>query len=300
MYSFPGQFWKLMALLLLTGIGAGCGFKRVGSYYFDKRCHRDLPGVWSGRSCGSALDVGGSGAGGESGGGEGGSGLSCALAINPKLCIDDGIEHSVWRSELRKANIALGYDLSFQSYYEFHSDGSYKHYLVFTHPFLDKRYYEKRLGSLLLENNDDVDRIVYSHTLDFTLNASSCSLSATPSMFRVFDASNKSQISRNDNWLSFRFPDIDFDIAGQDLLSFFANIILNLSELVYEVLLAPLTPNFWKEIITGPLLWEAANPSDLEQMLADSEELCFSEDGFQSLASKLDIPPEVQLILLSQ
>lgn len=90
---------------LLIILSTGCGFKRVGSYYFDSRCHRDLPGIWWGDSCpGPAADAAsGAGAPTDPINGE----RPCALAINPSLCIKDGLEHSVWRSEARQAAIAL-------------------------------------------------------------------------------------------------------------------------------------------------------------------------------------------------
>jgi hypothetical protein len=282
----------------MTMLCGACGFKKVSDFYFEKRCHRDLPGIWAGESCPrSAVD-----SDALEGDDENGANRErpCALAINPSLCIKEGIEHSVWRSDERKADIALTYQISIQSYYEFRPDGGYSHYLVLTHPFLDKRYYEKREGTLLLEPNDAVDALFYTHTLDFDLASTSCAGSEAASLFQIFDASNKSQIARNEYQISLQFPDIDIEVAGNSFGSFIAQLIFDFTELIYEVLLAPLTPNFWKEVVTGPLHWEAVNQEDLTQVIDSSEELCFSKDGFQSLVPKLNIPATVQFILLSQ
>jgi hypothetical protein len=105
---------------------------------------------------------------------------------NPSLCIRDGTEESVWRSKEHTDHIALGYKLSFQSFYEFKTDGRYTHYLFFKHPFW----------------------------------SSSCTDSMSPSMFQLFDGSNKSHIARKDFQLTLRYPDIDFDLAVKDFESF--------------------------------------------------------------------------------
>ncbi|WP_218110200.1 hypothetical protein [Oligoflexus tunisiensis] len=278
-------------------LNLSCGFKRIGPHYFDRKCHRDLPGIWEGENCPKS-EAATQGEGSEEG--EEGTDTPCDLAINPSLCIRDGIEASVWRSEAREANIAFNYDLSYQSYYEFHANGSYTHYFIFTHPFLSKRYYEKRQGMIGLLKNDVIDSIFWAYTLDFTLESSSCDGHATPSLFNVFDSSNKSHIGRSEQQLSFRFPDIDFEVEIQSFSDLIAAFVLNFYEPAFEVLFAPLTPNYWKEIITGPHYWDEQTTADLASTLTSAEELCFSEDGFQSLVPKLSIPVEVQLILLSQ
>lgn len=197
-------------MLLLLLLNTACGFKRIGDFYFDKRCQRDLPGIWSGDSCPAKAELPANdpldddkGQGQESQ-----EEAPCALAINPSLCIRDGIEDSVWRSQEHTAHIALGYNLSFQSYYEFKTAGQYTHYLFFKHPFLNKIYYEKREGALDVQPNDLVDSLVFSHTLNFRLTASSCLAGSRPSLFRLFDNSNLSHIARNDYQLTLSSPDL--------------------------------------------------------------------------------------------
>lgn len=290
------RVWSVMSVILLMTLSVSCGFKRIGPHYFDKKCHRDLPRIWVGVSCSKdETDA-------ESAGSEGGDGNvpSCDLAINPSLCIRDGIEYSVWRSEAKEANIAFNYNLSYQSYYEFQTDGRYTHYLIFTHPFLSKRYYEKRQGMIDLQKNDVIDSIFWPYTLDFFLASSSCDSHTTPSLFGIFDNSNKSHIARTERQISLQLPDIDFEVEINSFGDLIAAFILNFLEPVFEVLFAPLTPNFWKEVITGPLHWDEQTSVDLASTLASAEELCFSEEGFQTLVPKLNIPAEVQFILLSR
>lgn len=292
---------RCLFTLLLLMLATSCGFKRIAGLYFDKRCHRDLPRIWSGASCPSENE----------------SPVEavpeekapepvvikeapCPLAINPSLCIRDGIEHSVWVSPEHQAQIALGFNLSFQNFYEFKTDGRYTHYLFFKHPFLNKVYFEKREGRLDVQANDTVDAGLYSHTLDFRPTLSTCSNRGRPSLFQLFDATNRSQIARKDFRLTLRFPDIDFDLAVKDFESLLARVILEILEIQFEVLLAPLSPNYWKEVLTGPLQWKSGNLEELAQMLASSEELCLSDEGIRSLTPRLNIPPEVQLILQSQ
>lgn len=290
-------------MLLLILLQTSCGFKRIASYYFDKRCHRDLPRIWTGASC-PAKDEEPVTEPVDSPVPEDKAPESkeppCALAINPSLCIRDGIEESVWRSQEHKASIALGYSLSFQNFYEFKTDGRYIHYLFFKHPFLKKIYFEKREGALTVQPNDLADAFLFSHTLDFRLTTSSCAQSTSPSLFRLFDGSNKSQIARKDFQLTLRYPDIDFDLAVTDFESFLKRLVLEILEIQFEVLLAPLSPNYWKEVLTGPLQWNSVNKGELTQMLASSEELCLSAEGIQSLTPRLNIPPEVQFILQSR
>jgi hypothetical protein len=305
--SEEGQMLKrflLFIIMIQPLLITGCGFKRWGPIYFDNRCHRDLPRIWRGAACPKTADAAPVSEGEpqieEEKKDEGEREKPCALAINPALCIRDGIEHSVWRSKEQRAKIALSYDLSLQSYYEFRPDGGYTHYLFFTHPFLPNRFYEKRQGTIQLERNDIFDSMLWTHNLDFQLASSSCSSRAKPSLFAFFDASNRSHIRRENFQVSLLFPDIDMDIEVGSLEELIAHIILNFTELVFEVFFAPLTPNFWKEVITGPLSWDERTGDDLTALLNSSEESCLSEDGIRSMVNKLSIPQEVQLILLSQ
>ena len=274
--------------MLLVLIGFGCQVKKVGGYTVDEKCNRSLKEVWDGERCSAAVDsevpstvaaIGGK------------ARTVCTDGVNDTVCEVPLVENSYWASDERSYKAPTGDKIAYNAFYKFNVDTqTWEHYLFQKIPFLDFTLYERRAGTF------EIHRGLTDEYLVMNLDESSCA--GQQSLFEIFDTPKRDiYVGRNDNVVALSMSAELTSAFGIKIEEYKEHLFASIYTYIYDIVFAPLTPEFWQSVVTGSYSYTPTAQADFEASIAGGRQSCFSAEGYAEIKDAMNIPPLVKAAL---